>query len=50
LNTPENGGALIEVSADLLAVIEGVFGQPDPKAVARRYTELFRIPIPGVKS
>ena len=48
--TPENGGVLIEVSADLLTVIEGVFGQPDPKAAARRYTELFRTPIPGVKS
>ena len=48
--TPENGGVLIEVSADLLVVIEGVFGQPDPKAAARRYTELFRTPIPGVKS
>ena len=47
--TPENGGVLIKASADLLAVIEGVFGQPDPKAAARRYTELFRTPIPGVK-
>ncbi|MDQ3959903.1 MAG: thiamine phosphate synthase [Pseudomonadota bacterium] len=40
--TPENGGALIEAGADLLAVIEGVFGQPDLEATARRYTELFR--------
>jgi thiamine-phosphate pyrophosphorylase len=40
--TPENGGALIEAGADLLAVIEGVFGQPDLEAAARRYTELFR--------
>ena len=48
--TPENGGASIEVSADLLAVIESVFGQPDPKAAACRYTKLFHTPIPGVKS
>ena len=40
--TPENGGALIEAGADLLAVIEGVFGQPDLEVAARRYTELFR--------
>jgi thiamine-phosphate pyrophosphorylase len=40
--TPENGGALIEAGADLLAVIEGVFGQPDLETAARRYTELFR--------
>ena len=48
--TPENGGALIEAGADLLAVIEGVFGQPDLEAAARRYTELFRTPMPGAKS
>lgn len=48
--TPENGGALIEAGADRVAVIEGVFGQPDPEAAARRYAELFRTPpIPGAK-
>lgn len=40
--TPENGGRLIEAGADLLAVTEGIFGQPDPQAAARRYTELFQ--------
>jgi thiamine-phosphate pyrophosphorylase len=39
--TPENGGSLIEVGADLLAVADGVFGQSDPEAAARRYADLF---------
>ncbi|HEX9810512.1 MAG TPA: thiamine phosphate synthase [Burkholderiales bacterium] len=39
--TPENGGALINAGADALAVISGVFDQPDVEATARRYTELF---------
>ncbi len=39
--TPENGAALIEAGADMLAVIEGVFGQPDIRAAARRYANLF---------
>lgn len=40
--TPENGTALIEAGADMLAVIEGVFAQPDSQAAAQRYTKLFR--------
>jgi thiamine-phosphate pyrophosphorylase len=40
--TPENGGSLIAAGADALAVIEGVFGQPDIRAAAERYTQLFR--------
>ena len=32
--TPENGAALIEAGADMLAVIEGVFAQPDIRAAA----------------
>lgn len=39
--TPENGAALIAAGADALAVIEGVFGQPDIRAAARRYAQLF---------
>jgi thiamine-phosphate pyrophosphorylase len=39
--TPDNGGALIAAGADALAVIEGVFGQPDIRAAAERYARLF---------
>lgn len=39
--TPENGGLLIEAGAEALAVIEGVFGQPDVCAAAKRYAQLF---------
>lgn len=40
--TPENGAALIEAGADMLAVIEGVFAQPDIQAATQRYAKLFR--------
>lgn len=39
--TPENGAALVAAGADVLAVIHGIFGQADPAAAARRYTQLF---------
>lgn len=39
--TPENGGLLLAAGADMLAVIHGVFGQPDIEAAARRFAELF---------
>ena len=39
--TPENGAALIDAGADMLAVISGVFAQPDVAAAARRYACLF---------
>lgn len=39
--TPENGPCLLQAGADLLAVIQGVFGQPDPQAAAARYAALF---------
>ena len=39
--TPENGASLIAAGADALAVIEGVFAQPDIRAAANRYTRLF---------
>ena len=39
--TPENGRQLLVAGADMLAVIHGVFGQPDVEAAARRYAALF---------
>lgn len=39
--TPENGRLLLEAGADGLAVVSGVFGQPDIQAAARRYAALF---------
>jgi thiamine-phosphate pyrophosphorylase len=39
--TPENGGTLIRAGADLLAVVHGVFGQPDIRAAARAFASLF---------
>lgn len=44
--TPENGAALIEAGADLLAVVSGVFGGPDPGGAARAYARLFDPPDP----
>jgi len=39
--TPENGASLVAAGADALAVIEGVFNQPDIRAAAERYARLF---------
>ena len=39
--TPENGAPLIAAGADMLAVIDGVFAQPDIAAAARRFSRLF---------
>lgn len=39
--TPENGQALVEAGADMVAVIQGLFSQPDIHAAARRYAALF---------
>ncbi|MCP4283317.1 MAG: thiamine phosphate synthase [Gammaproteobacteria bacterium] len=39
--TPENGAALITAGADMLAVIQGVFGQPDVRAACARFNRLF---------
>lgn len=39
--TPDNGATLIAAGADALAVIDGVFGQTDIEAAARRYAKLF---------
>ena len=39
--TPDNAPLLLDVGADALAVVSGVFGQPDIQAAARRYATLF---------
>lgn len=39
--TPENGRLLVQAGADMVAVIHGVFAQPDVEAACRRYTALF---------
>lgn len=39
--TPDNGAALVEAGADMLAVITGVFGATDIAAAAARYAALF---------
>ncbi|MHA6206016.1 thiamine phosphate synthase [Dyella soli] len=39
--TPENGGSLVDAGADYLAVISAVFGDPDVRAAAGRFTQLF---------
>jgi thiamine-phosphate pyrophosphorylase len=40
--TPDNGRRLLEAGADLLAVVEGVFGAGDPEILARCYAPLFQ--------
>jgi len=39
--TPENGAALVQAGADMLAVIHGVFGQPDIRRAAQAYASCF---------
>jgi len=39
--TPQNGGLLISAGARMLAVVSGVFAQPDIASAARAYTTLF---------
>ncbi|HHJ39154.1 MAG: hypothetical protein AXA67_11500 [Methylothermaceae bacteria B42] len=39
--TPTNGKALLQAGTDLLAVINGIFGQPNPKLAAMNYNALF---------
>lgn len=41
--TPENGRLLVELGADNLAVVSGVFGQADVQAAAARYARLFTV-------
>lgn len=40
--TPANGGALVQGGADMLAVIQGLFGATDVNAAARDYAKLFK--------
>ena len=40
--TPANAPQLLEAGADLLAVIHGLFGQPDVREAAARFHTLFR--------
>jgi thiamine-phosphate pyrophosphorylase len=40
--TASNAPLLLEAGADLLAVIHGLFGQPDVRAAAARFQALFR--------
>ncbi len=42
--TPANGGPLVAAGADLLAVIQGLFAQPDVRQAARAYARLFKNP------
>lgn len=42
--TPENGPALIEAGADMLAVIEALFGAADVAAAGRAFGDLFATP------
>lgn len=39
--TPDNGGALVEAGAELLAAIAAVFDAPDPVAAARAFRACF---------
>ena len=39
--TPENAPALVAAGADLLAVVHGLFGEPNPRAAAARFATLF---------
>ncbi len=39
--TPENSAALIEAGADMLAVVQGLFGQQDIRAAAEQFHQQF---------
>lgn len=39
--TPDNGGELLAAGAQMLAVIHGIFSQPDIQRAARDYSDLF---------
>ncbi|HEC15977.1 MAG TPA: thiamine phosphate synthase [Sedimenticola sp.] len=42
--TPENGARLVQAGADMLAVIQGVFAQPDIRRACRTFANLFEDP------
>ena len=39
--TPENGAQLVQAGADMLAVIQGIFAQPDIHRTCRKFAKLF---------
>lgn len=39
--TPQNGAPLVDAGADMLAVIHGVFAQPNIQAAAMQYSKIF---------
>jgi len=39
--TPENGAPLVQAGADMLAVIQGVFAQPDIRQACQEFAKLF---------
>ena len=39
--TPENGAQLVQAGADMLAVIQGIFAQPDIHHTCRQFAKLF---------
>lgn len=39
--TPENGVPLVQAGADMLAVIQGIFAQPDIRSACRKFATLF---------
>lgn len=45
--TPDNAAALLEAGADLLAVVQGVFGAADPGEAAARYRAHFAASHPA---
>ncbi|BAO43152.1 thiamine phosphate synthase [Thiolapillus brandeum] len=40
--TPENAPSVIETGVDMLAMIQGLFAQPDPEKAARRIDQTFK--------
>ena len=46
LTPPENGKMLLDSGADLLVVIQGLFGEPNPEDAAKRYSMLFEYMTP----
>lgn len=47
--TAENGATLIDAGADMLAVVQGIFGQPNIGHAAKQYAQLFNNSIYTVK-
>ena len=47
--TAENGATLINAGADMLAVVQGVFAQPNIEHAAKQYAQLFNNSIYTVK-